>query len=129
MDDPDGSIIESVAFSPNGKWLATGDATGNTYLWNLTTNKNKPAETLANPTKGTAALRPAGNAVYFRGLQPRGTAARSPPPTRTVKVGPGDGALTLGRGMPPVCVLTVRAHAGHTHTHGRARHARVVCEL
>ena len=38
---------------------------GNTYLWNLAAkkNKNKPARTLANPTKGTAAS-PAGNAVF-----------------------------------------------------------------
>jgi WD40 repeat protein len=68
LDDPDGSIIESVAFSPNGKWLATGDATGNTDLWNLTTNKNKPAETLANPKGPAPSL--AGNAVFSEAFGP-----------------------------------------------------------
>jgi serine/threonine-protein kinase len=65
LDDPDSSVIESVAFSPDSRWLATGDAAGNTYLWDLAAkkNKNKPARTLANPTKGTAAS-PAGNAVF-----------------------------------------------------------------
>jgi WD40 repeat protein len=65
LDDPDSSVIESVAFSPDSRWLATGDAAGNTYLWDLAAkkNNNKPARTLANPTKGTAAS-PAGNAVF-----------------------------------------------------------------
>jgi WD40 repeat protein len=62
LNDPRGSVIESVAFSPSGKWLATGDANGNTDLWNLVANKNKPTETLTNP-KGPAPS-PAGNAVF-----------------------------------------------------------------
>ena len=80
LDDPDGSIIESVAFSPNGKWLATGDATGNTDLWNLTTNKNKPAKTLANPTRARPPPWPGTRSFPWRSAR---TAARSPPPTRT----------------------------------------------
>ena len=71
LDDPDSSVIESVAFSPDSRWLATGDAAGNTYLWDLAAkkNKNKPARTLANPTKGTAAS-PAGNAVFSVAFSP-----------------------------------------------------------
>jgi WD40 repeat protein len=64
LDDPDGAVIESVAFSPNSKWLATSDLNGHTYLWNLAANKNqnKPAKVLANPT--SAATPAAGNAVF-----------------------------------------------------------------
>jgi WD40 repeat protein len=57
-----------VAFSPNGKWLATGDANGNTDLWNLAANKNKPAETLANPNSPAPSL--AENAVYSVAFDP-----------------------------------------------------------
>ena len=70
LDNPDRTTIESVAFSPNGKWLATGDADGNTDLWNLAANKNKPAETLANP-KGPGSS-PARNAVYSVAFDPDG---------------------------------------------------------
>ena len=82
LDDPDGQIIESVAFSPDSRWLAAGDSNGNTYLWNLAAkkNENKPARTLANPTKGAPPPRPGTRSIPWR--SPR-TAARSPPPTRT----------------------------------------------
>jgi WD40 repeat protein len=68
LDDPDGLVIESVAFSPNRKWLATGDAGGNTYLWNLaaTKNTNKPAKSLANPKSASVA----GNAVFSVAFSP-----------------------------------------------------------
>jgi WD40 repeat protein len=35
----DGSKVNSVAFSPDGTFLATGDDTGNVELWNVTTGR------------------------------------------------------------------------------------------
>lgn len=31
--------VQAVAFSPNGKWLATGDLSGNAYVWNVETGE------------------------------------------------------------------------------------------
>jgi WD40 repeat protein len=33
------STVSSVAFSPNGKLLATGDQNGSTYLWDVATGR------------------------------------------------------------------------------------------
>ena len=35
LDDPQGSSVESVSFSPDGKMLATNDKNGVVYLWKL----------------------------------------------------------------------------------------------
>ena len=58
-----------MAFSPNGKWLATGDAGGHTYLWDLAvkTNQNKPAQSLNNPTSAWLRGQERG---LFGGLRP-----------------------------------------------------------
>jgi serine/threonine protein kinase/WD40 repeat protein len=37
LTDPDSSGAFSVAFSPDGKFLAVGDGNGNTYLWDVAT--------------------------------------------------------------------------------------------
>jgi WD40 repeat protein len=71
--DPSASPIESVTFSPNSSWLATGDDAGKTYLWHLPATK--PAETLTNP-KGAATGGVPGDlrtAVFSIAFSPSGT--------------------------------------------------------
>src|SRR5262249_12082449 len=36
---PDGQKVTAVAFSPDGKDIATGDADGNTYVWNAASHQ------------------------------------------------------------------------------------------
>jgi WD40 repeat protein len=57
-----------VAFSPDSKWLATGDINGKTYLWHLPSRK--PAATLTNPATGSGDQ---GTAVFSVAFSPSGT--------------------------------------------------------
>jgi WD40 repeat protein len=35
LPDPGSRVVDSVAFSPDGKTLATADGNGSTYLWDI----------------------------------------------------------------------------------------------
>jgi WD40 repeat protein len=49
-----GASVNSIAFSPDGKTLATGDRSGNTYLWNVATaSKSAP---LTDPNSGSSGV-------------------------------------------------------------------------
>ena len=50
LPDPGTKGVNSVAFSPDGKTLAAGDANGNTYVWDVATTK--PITTLTDPNSG-----------------------------------------------------------------------------
>jgi WD40 repeat protein len=57
LPDPGTKGVASVAFSPDGRTLATGDANGKAYVWDVTTAK--PIATLTDP--GSAGI----NSVTF----------------------------------------------------------------
>jgi dipeptidyl aminopeptidase/acylaminoacyl peptidase len=57
LPDPTGKGVISVAFSPDGRTLAAGDANGKAYVWDVTTAK--PITTLTDP--GSAGI----NTVAF----------------------------------------------------------------
>jgi WD40 repeat protein len=58
FDDPDSKGVRSMAFTADGKFLATADANGRTYVWSVVTRKI--AATLRDP--GSHGV----NAVAFR---------------------------------------------------------------
>ena len=99
LPDPDGSDIESVAFSPDSKWVATGAANGKTYLWHPPATK--PFATLTNP-KGPASGSSSGDqgtAVFSVAFSPGGTSLATTGPGRLCLPVEGEDALT--RGVPP----------------------------
>jgi polysaccharide biosynthesis protein PslG len=67
FDDPDSKGVRGVAFTADGKFLATADANGGTYVWSLVTRRI--AATLRDPGShgvNAVAFRP-GNAVLAAG--------------------------------------------------------------
>ncbi len=49
-----GASVNSIAFSPDGKTLATGDRSGNTYLWNVATASESAP--LTDPNSGSSGV-------------------------------------------------------------------------
>jgi WD40 repeat protein len=60
LTDPASRGVQAIAFAPSGALLATGDATGATYLWNTAPGAGYSRRTLADPgatgTYGTVAV-------------------------------------------------------------------------
>jgi WD40 repeat protein len=81
LNDPRGSRVESVSFSPNGKMLATNDRNGNVKLWRLPLGTR--TTTVGTPGSVSTASGANSDAVAF---SPRGT---------TLALGGADGQAYL----------------------------------
>ena len=60
LADPGGQHVNSVAFSPDGREVATGDANGNAYLWSAATGQR-------------TSILPTGDKVFAVAFSPDGT--------------------------------------------------------
>jgi WD40 repeat protein len=56
LTDPEGSGVNSVAFSPDGKLLAAGDNNGTTYLWDVATRTVLAPLTGLGPTESVVSV-------------------------------------------------------------------------
>jgi WD40 repeat protein len=74
LNDHDGSSVESVSFSPDGKTVATNDKNGSVYLWTLphgprTTSVSSPGSVSppGGPNSDTVAFSPRGTTLAMGG--------------------------------------------------------------
>jgi WD40 repeat protein len=64
MHIPGSTGVNSVAYTPDKRWLAAGDGNGDVYLWNAATGQR--VETLPDPGSGGilgVAVSPDGNTL------------------------------------------------------------------
>jgi len=83
-------LLEVLAFSPDGKWLAGGNFTGGAFVWDATTGRRQA--TLVGHTQGVKSV------------------AFSPDGSRLVTAG-DDRTVRLWDPATGVCVLTLRGPA------------------